>query len=255
MPKLLWGLLGIAALAYAAVCGLLYLRQQQLVYFSAFTRVPAAQTGFALPRGEVVLRGWVVNPGRPRAILYFGGNGESIQFNRETFERWLPGYTVYLVAYRGYGASDGKPSQQALFADALAIFDHAQAEHPHHPVSLIGRSLGGGVASYVAAKRRVGRVALVTPFDSLAGVAQAHYPWLPVRWLLRERYESTRYLDRYRGPLLVVRAENDEVVPSANTDRLIASLPELPRVVSIPDAGHNDLDEDAYGRALAAFFE
>jgi pimeloyl-ACP methyl ester carboxylesterase len=255
MPKLLWGLLGAIALVYAAVCGLLYLRQQQLVYFPAFTRVPEAQTSFALTRGEVVLRGWMVNPGRPRAILYFGGNGESIQFNRETFERWLPGHTVYLVAYRGYGASDGKPSQRALFADALALFDHVQAEHPQQPVSLLGRSLGSGVASYLAAQRRVGRVALVTPFDSLAGVAQAHYPWLPVHWLLRERYESTRYLAGHRGPLLVVRAGGDEVVPSANTDRLIASLPQPPRVVSIPNASHNDLDEDAYGRALAAFFE
>lgn len=255
MPKLLWGLLAVAALAYAGVCGLLYLRQQQLVYFPAFTRIPATQTGFALPRGEVVLRGWVVNPRRPRAIVYFGGNGESIQFNRGLFERWLPGHTVYLIAYRGYGASDGKPSQQALFADALAVFDHAQAAHPGHAVSLVGRSLGSGVASYVAAHRRVGRVALVTPFDSLAGVAQAHYPWLPVRWLLRERYESMRYLARHRGPVLVVRAGADEVVPPANTERLVASLPRPPHLVSIPGAGHNDLDEDAYGRALAAFFE
>lgn len=254
MPKLLWAPLAIAGLVYAGLCGLLYVQQRQLVYFPAFTRIPAAQTDFALRRGDVVLRGWVVNPGQPRAILYFGGNGESIELNRDTFERWLPGHTVYLVAYRGYGASDGKPSQRALTADALALFDHVQARHAA-PVSLIGRSLGSGVASHIAAHRAVERIALVTPFDSLAGVAQAHYPWLPVRWLLRERYDSVRHLAGYRGPVLVVRAGRDEVVPAPNTNRLVASLSPTPRVVAMPEAGHNTLDEEAYGRALATFFE
>ncbi|GAA4865952.1 alpha/beta hydrolase [Luteimonas vadosa] len=253
MPKLLW--LPLAFLvAYAAVCALLFFRQQQLIYFPASTRVPPGQTDFALPRGDVVLRGWVVRPGQARAIVYFGGNGESVQHNRALFERWLPGHTVYLVAYRGYGASDGMPSHQALRGDALPLFDHVQARHQRHPVSLVGRSLGGAIASHVASQRRIGGLVLVTPFDSLAAVAQSHYPWLPVRWLLRERHEPIRDLAVYHGPLLIVRAGKDEIVPPAHTDRLIEALPQQPQVIAIPEATHNALDEVAFGAALADFF-
>lgn len=256
IPRPVWIVLGVLALAYAGLCAWMYAMQRQRVYFPQFTRTDAAGTDFALAREDgVVLRGWVVNPGRARAVVYFGGNGESVQDNRALFERWLPDYSVYLVAYRGYGASDGAPSQPALLADALAVFDRVQRSHPGAPVSLVGRSLGSGVASYVASQRRVGRLALVTPFDRLGDVAQAHYPWLPVRWLLRERYDSVRLLAGYEGPLLIVRAGRDEVVPPANTQRLIDSLRKPPRVVMLPEAGHNSLDGDAYGRALARFFE
>lgn len=255
IPKAVWLPLGVLAFAYCGLCGLMYAKQRDLMYLPQHTRAEAATTDFAFDREGVVLRGWVVNPGQPRAIVYFGGNGESVQDNRGDFARWLPGHSVYLVAYRGYGASDGTPGEAALFDDALALFDHVQARHPQQPVSVIGRSLGSGVASHLASRRRIGRLALVTPFDSLAAVAQAHYPWLPVRWLLRDRYDSVRYLAGYRGPLLVVRAGRDEVVPPANTDRLLASLRRPPQVVTLPQAGHNALDPTAYGQALAAFFE
>ena len=270
IPRPVWIAFTIVALAYIGLCAWMYAAQRRLVYFPQFTRADAAATDFALEHDGVVLRGWVVNPGRPRAVVYFGGNGESVQDNRALFERWLPGHSVYLMAYRGYGASDGQPSQPSLLADALAVFDYVQRAHPGHPVSLVGRSLGSGVASHVASQRPIGRLALVTPFDSLAAVAQAHYPWLPVRWLLQERYDSVAELfpvveERaydsvaalagYRGPLLVVRAGRDEVVPPANTDRLVAALPRPPQVVAMPRAGHNALDEAAYGRALGRFFE
>lgn len=255
MPKAAWIVPGLLALGYAGICGLLYFRQQQLIYYPSFTRVAASATDFALQRGDVTLRGWVVNPGRHRAILYFGGNGESVEGNRAMFERWLPGHTAYLLAYRGYGASDGEPSEVALNADALALFDHVRTLHPGQPIAAVGRSLGSGVASYLAAERPVSRLVLVTPFDSLADLGQAHYRWLPVKWLLRDRYPSTAHLADYEGPVLVVRAGRDDIVPPANTDRLIASLPRKPNVSVQANAGHNSVDEDAYGRALAGFLD
>lgn len=255
MSKALLIALGLVALAYGAICGLLYLRQQQLIYYPGFTRVSPAQTNFSLQRGDVTLRGWIVNPGQPRAVLYFGGNGESIEGNVDLLQRALPGHTVYLLAYRGYGASDGEPSEAALTADALALFDHVQARHAGQPVSAIGRSLGSGVASHVAAHRTVAKLVLVTPFDSLANVGQAHYPWLPVQWLLRDRYPSTENLARYAGPILVVRAGLDEVVPASNTDALVASLKQPPVIALQPKAGHNTLDDAAYGAALSGFLD
>lgn len=128
------------------------------------------------------------------------------------------------------------------------------AQHPQAPIAVIGRSLGSGVASYVASRRLVERLALVTPFDSLAAVAQSHYPAFPVRWLMLDRYESTRYLPQYRGPLLVLRAGRDEVIPPANTDALLASLKNRPQVIDFPQADHNDISQDPrYAGALRDF--
>jgi pimeloyl-ACP methyl ester carboxylesterase len=252
---MLWIALPIA-LTYVAVCGLMYARQRDLVYYPQLTRVDAAQTDFALPVGEdVVLRGWVVNPGQPRALIYFGGNAESVEGNRDTFAHWFPGHTVYLVAYRGFGASDGSPSEQDLTADALALFDHVRKRHGKGQIDVIGRSLGSGVASFVAAQRPVRRLALVTPFDSLVDVGKQHYPWLPIDLISQDRYDSVAHLAHYQGPLLVVRAGHDEVVPPANTQRLITSLTRPVQVLEIPKADHSNVGADpAFARTLKGFF-
>lgn len=248
--------LALSALLYLALCTLLYAKQRALIYFPEETRVSAAQTDVSIDRGDVVLRGWVVNPGRPGAIVYFGGNGESVELNRGDFALHFPNCSTYLIAYRGYGASDGQPSQDALFADAVAIYDYVRQRHPEGPIAVIGRSLGSGVASYLASQRPVDRLVLVTPFDSLADVGQTHYPLFPVRWLVRDRYESFRYLPQYPGALMVIRAPNDAVIPAHHTDRLIAELPRKPEIVGFPQADHNNLSGDPrYWRSLSAFVQ
>ncbi|MCC4595980.1 lysophospholipase [Xanthomonas campestris pv. phormiicola] len=245
----------IAIAAYLVVCALLYLGQRELLYFPQATRVDAAQTDFTLQRSPTLrLRGWQVNPGRGKALLYFGGNAEDLRQTRAQLAPLLPDYSVYLLAYRGYGASDGAPSEAALIGDALALYDHVRAAQPQAEIAVLGRSLGSGVASQLAARRPLARLVLVTPFDSLATAAQAHYPWAPVRWLLRDRYDSVSALRAYRGPLLVLRAGRDQVVPASSTQRLLDSLAQTPTVVTMPRAGHDDISADPrYAQALRAF--
>lgn len=229
-------------LLYAGACWFLHARQRQMIYYGWTTIVDASQTDFTLERPGATLRGWALDPDAGTPILYFGGNAERIEGNREVFARMFPGRSVYLLAYRGYGASGGEPSQAALVDDAVALFDHVQARHPGQTVSVIGASLGSGVASQLAARRPVDRLALVTPFDSMVGAAKAHYPLFPVDWLLDERYESDRALAAYRRPVLIVHGGRDEVVPEANTLRLIAALPTKPTVLRIEGADHNNID-------------
>jgi pimeloyl-ACP methyl ester carboxylesterase len=253
-PLMLWIALPLT-FAYLGLCGLMYIRQRDLIYYPQLTRVEAAQTDFALQREDVILRGWVVNPGRTRALVYFGGNAESVQFNRDNFAHWFPQHTVYLVAYRGFGASDGAPTEEDLFADALALYDHVKREHPRAKVDVIGRSLGSGVASHLAANRPIRRLALITPYDTIADVGQVHYRWLPVSLLTRDRFDSIVYLPKYKGPLLVVRAGQDMVIPPANTQRLIDSLPRRPQVLELPAADHASVSLDpAYAKTLSTFF-
>lgn len=248
-------MLGLPAVVYAGICGLMYAKQRDLIYYGQHTRVDPATTDFVLEREGVHLRGWAVNPSAPRPLLYFGGNAERIEQRREQLARVFPDRSVYLLAYRGFGASDGQPSEAALFGDALSFYDRVRAAHPGQTIDVIGCSLGSGVASHVASQRPVARLALVTPFDSLASVAQSHYPLLPVGWLVRDRFESARWLAGYRGPTLVLRAGLDQVIPAGNTDRLIAALATPPRVVAFSQADHSSIGaEPAFEQALREFF-
>ncbi len=247
-------MLGLALAVYVAALLMLYAKQRSLVFYPQFTRNPSVPPEFRFDVEGAVLRGWVVNPGRDRALLYFGGNGEDVSRNRDDVQEWFPDHTVYLVSYRGYGHSSGQPSELALVADAIALFDFVAKTHRR--VDVVGRSLGSGVAAQVAASRPVGRLALITPFDSLLRVAQGHYPWVPMAWLLTDRFESWTKASQLTMPVLVVIAEQDDVIPPPHSDALIALLPKPPQVLRLPLAQHSTVQVyPEYDAALRQFFE
>jgi pimeloyl-ACP methyl ester carboxylesterase len=250
-------LLGVVALlvvvGYLAVCGALYASQRSLLYF------PQPRTG--LPTGEITLPGIAVavrasvrSRDGPQALLYFGGNGEDVSQTLPELARTFPDHAIYAMHYRGYGRSDGSPSEAALQGDALALYDLVSRSHAR--VSAIGRSLGSGIAIRVAGERPVSRLVLVTPYDSIAALASAQFRWLPVRWLLQDPYESVRVAPAITVPTTLVAAEHDEVIPRASTERLLAAFaPGVATMIVIPAAGHNDLSrQPAYGRALRTGF-
>jgi pimeloyl-ACP methyl ester carboxylesterase len=251
-----WRVLGvfIAALLclYAAVCAYLYAAQRHLIYLPESSRQAQQTPDFVMSRDGVVLRGWVVNPGQTKALLYFGGNAERIENLRGDFSRWFPDRTIYLLPYRGYGMSSGEPGETALISDALALYDNVAAHHTG--VAVIGRSLGSGIAVQLAARRPLERLALVTPFDSLLRVAQEAYPFMPVSLLLNDRYESWRFAGQVHCPVLVLRAGDDQLISAARTAHLVASFAAPPEELVMAGAGHNSIQEDpAYQRALRAF--
>ncbi|MDQ3056239.1 MAG: lysophospholipase [Pseudomonadota bacterium] len=252
--KMILTLFAMAVIAYAGICAWMYAKQRDLMYFPQTTIANAKDTDFGIARNGVMLNGWLVNIGQPGAVIYFGGNAERIEDMRDEFAQWFPQSSVYLVPYRGYGASEGTPSEEALLSDALAVFDQVKARQQGSPITVIGRSLGSAVASHVASQRPVAKLVLITPFDSMASVAQSHYPWLPIRWLMQDRYETAQNLKKYDGPVLVVRAGKDEVIPASSTDRLIAALAKKPQVLNLAYATHNSIDGDpAFGKTLSAF--
>ena len=226
---------------------------RELIYPRRGTRVPVDHAMHELDVGEAVLRGWVVNPGRARVLLYFGGNGEGLDPWRQVMARQFPDHTTYLMAYRGYGASDGQPSQRDLSADAVALVDHVTERHNGARIDVIGRSLGSGVAVHVATQRTVEHLVLVTPFDSLAATASDLFPGLPVARLIEDHWDSAAVAAHVRAPTLVVRAGRDAIVRPERTDVLIRALSGS-AVVSFPDADHNDVSDDlGYWTAIASF--
>lgn len=236
---------------YLLAAGYLYTAQRRLMYFPAAAEATTAQP-MSFPMPGLTLRGWVVNPGKPHAVLYFGGNGERVESHADFFARALPDHSVYLLAYRGYSGNPGQPSEAMLFSDALAEFDAIADKHGS--VDVIGRSLGSGVASFVASRRPVHRLVLVTPFDSAANVAQSRYPMFPITLLLKDKYESWRRAPRITARTLLLVAGRDEVIPRANTNFLVSQFPEPPEVLEFPDAGHNTISADGnYAARIAGF--
>jgi pimeloyl-ACP methyl ester carboxylesterase len=252
--RVLLVLASMALLLYAGLCVSLALGQRREVYHPEATWPVRQPPDFELAREGARLRGWVVNPGQAKALLYFGGNGERIEDVREDLAHWLPDRTVYLLAYRGYAASEGEPSEAALIGDAIALFDKVAPQHT--AVAVLGRSLGSGVAVQLASRRPVERLVLVTPFDSLVRVAGGYFPWMPVDLLMRERFESWRYVAGIRCPVLVIRAGQDEVIPAARTAELIRAFPKRPAEQVVADAGHNTIQDYAdYRVSLSRFLK
>jgi pimeloyl-ACP methyl ester carboxylesterase len=251
-----WGAtLAIILCLYGAVCAFLFLIQRSFIYYPTPESRAAGARDLRLGSGGETLQVWQLNPGQRDAILYFGGNAEDVALNIPDFSRALPQYTVYLVNYRGYGASTGQPSEAALFTDAEAVYDHVEGQHRR--VHAMGRSLGSGVAVHLASRRDIHRLVLVTPYDSIANVAAAAMPLIPVRWLLRDRFNSAGAAPALDNPSLVLMAERDRVIPRRHSEKLVAALdPRIVTAVVVPGADHNTIGlMKSYWDHLAAFLE
>ncbi|WP_201800002.1 alpha/beta hydrolase [Andreprevotia sp. IGB-42] len=241
----------LLAVSYAVICTLMYLLQRRLIYFPQPAAIATPANSQALKLGEVTLQISVQqNPGR-QAVLYFGGNAEDVSQTLAPLSVAFPGRALYLPHYRGYGGSAGNPSEAALVSDGLKLFDWVHRQHPD--ITLIGRSLGSGVAIQVAAQRPASKLVLVTPYDSIQRMAQQQFPWLPVSLLLADKYESWRYVAALKMPTMLIMAGDDRVIPQAHTLALWQQFPAGQATLhTLAGIGHNDIgDAPAYLRLLA----
>ncbi len=236
-----------------AVPLVVYFAQDALIFF----RQPLAESRrVALARQADVAEVWLTAAdgarvhawhlkSGPSLVLYFGGNAEEVSWMLEAARAGAPGVSWLLLDYRGYGRSEGSPSQKALTADALALYDHAAKLPGVDPqrVYAFGRSLGSGVAVALAAQRPLKGVILSTPYDSLLAVAKRHYWYLPVRWMLKHPFDSMALAPRLDTPLLCLIAERDEVIPSEHAERLYEAWKGPKRRVFLAGATHNTTDE------------
>ena len=177
-------------------------------------------------------------------VLYFGGNAEEVSWMLEQVGN-APSVGWLITAYRGYGASEGQPSERALIADALLWYEYARKLPgvDTRRIYAFGRSLGSGVAVPLAAGSKLAGVILVTPPDSLTALAQHYYPFLPVRWILRHPFDSLALAPRIDVPLLCFIAARDEVVPPVHSERLFEAWGGPKLRVLLEGATHNTTDE------------
>jgi fermentation-respiration switch protein FrsA (DUF1100 family) len=237
----------IVTLVASGLIALMWSQQRRLIYFPSPGPVPSAAS--VLPTGKDVvldtedglrLGAWYFPAGRTAVLVCNGNAGDrSIRVELAAALNRL-GHSVLLFDYRGFGGNPGRPTEDGLAADARAAEAWLRAQPDIDRIVYFGESLGAAVAVGLAVQRPPASLVLRSPFTSLADVGAVHYPWLPVRRLLLDRYPSIDRIASVRASLLVIAGDRDDIVPAVLSKRLYDAAPDPKRYVVIPGVGHND---------------
>ena len=247
----------ILLLCYMFLCLVIFIFQGKVIFFAR--KFNENSPSISAHKHEEItievdgfkLHGWLLNPGNDKLIIYYGGSAEEVS-GRVSELALIKNCTSLVLNYRGYGKSEGSPTEKALFDDALKVFDKitAQLNIPPEKVILLGWSLGTGVAVHVASRRNVSKVILTTPFDSIINVFKKYVPILPLRLLIRHPFDSVFIADKIKAPVLMFLAENDKTIPFQSSINLANHITAPLNIITIKDAGHNDIH--CYGQYYSA---
>ena len=269
LPRRLWRRVRPFVFGYVVICMIMAALETSIVYPRPRTTSPAAWTPSETAQTDVFfeaadgtkLHGWFFAHDQPRhALVYCHGNGEDITNNGAymAYLRSLLDASVFLFDYRGYGKSEGSPHEAGIILDGLAAqrWLAEKLEMETSDVVLMGRSLGGGVAVAMAEQQGARALVLQNTFANMSDVAADKFPWLPVRWIMRNRYPSDERILRCDCPLLQIHGTADEVVPYANGQKLYSLTPcEHKRWIENAGGTHNEPLPESYFQSLVEFLD
>jgi pimeloyl-ACP methyl ester carboxylesterase len=254
---------GFVAVLVLAICALLYFQQDSILFYPVKTDAGTVERWkdqrVEIPSDDGPIEGWWLDKPESTSqtvVLYFGGNAEEVLSSAVDSLAHLDVRRMLVTNYRGYGRTPGRPGQDALFSDALTVYDYAikRLEVASGNVVVVGRSLGSGVATYVAAHRPVRGVVLITPYDSIKDVAQGLYPLLPVGMLIEHPFRSDLLAPKLQTPVLMLAAAHDSVIPARHAQRLFDAWAGPKQIHILSGVGHNDITDAAqYYPLLNAF--
>ena len=248
---LIWIVVAVVIIAALAGAFRLFTLERYFVYFPS-REVTADPSAYGMAFEDVTIsasdgtsiHGWFI-PGRTDVtMLWFHGNAGNIANRLDNLRKLhdAVGANVFIIDYRGYGRSDGSPSENGTYLDAAAALDYLVSRPDVRPDRIVyfGRSLGAAVAVELAMHRAPYGLALETPFPSIRSMAREAYPFLPLGPLLTMRYDTTSKLGRVTSPVLVMHGDSDTIVPIALGRRVFEAANEPKEFYVIPGAGHND---------------
>lgn len=229
------------ATIYMLALAYLYFWQDKLIfkniYANSYMPQRAKLIEFTTSDGLKLEGGYLEHKKGLPLVLYFGGNAANVLYFLDDTASKIKGYNFIAFNYPGYANSEGKPSEEKILKYALEI---AKKYKPQH---IIGRSLGTAVASYVASKIEIDRLLLITPFDSIADVAQSKYPIFPIKLLVKHKFNELEWLKNSKAKLInAIFVKNDEVIPLKNIEHLKNSV-KFNKTLTI-DSSHNYIYED-----------
>jgi len=259
-----WRIVRLLLIAYLVILVLMMFMENSLLYFP--TKFPDGdwqppglhfEDAWLRAADGTKLHGWFVPHDQPRAVALFAhGNGGNLTHRSDLLrELHDMGVAVLAFDYRGYGRSEGSPNESGVLADARAARSWLakRAGIPESQLVLMGESLGGAVVVLLAGEAPARGLVVESSFSSAPDVAAYHYPWLPVKLLMRTQLNAAEAIRRYQGPVLIVHGDADTIVPIRFGQRLFEAANEPKRFVTIPGADHNDPRRPQFYRALDDF--
>lgn len=245
----------IALALYLALAGALFIFQRSFLYFpdrSAPVLSEAELPGLLEVRTEsepgLTLAHWYLPPADPEGpvvVIWHGNAGHRGHRVHKFRALAAEGLGLFFAEYRGYGGNPGSPTEAGLTRDAEAVMGFLAAQGiPGERIILYGESLGSGVAVKMARAHKTAGLVLEAPYTSIAEVAQAHYWFLPARWLVSDKWDSARRIGGLTAPLLILHGARDETIPVRFGRRLFEQAPEPKELLIRPTARHNDLLAD-----------
>jgi hypothetical protein len=257
------------AIGYAVLAVMLFFYQPNLLYFPNMPnrQIQATPEVIGLDYEQLTLAtaddeqldAWFIPADPARGtLLFFHGNAGNLSHRLDSIRLFNElGLSVLIFDYRGYGQSTGKPTEKGTYRDADAAWQYLVEQRgiPPEEIILFGRSLGASIAADLATRQTAAGVILESAFTSVPDIAAQLYPWLPVRWLSRYRYNTRKNLADIHSPVLVVHSRNDEIIPYSNGERLYEAANE-PKLFLELRGGHNDgfmVSGDSYIKGLEVF--
>lgn len=242
----------VALLAFGGMLGSMLMFEHGYIYFPEpeIVQTPAdAGLDFEEKRFRTEdglwLHGWYMPAAGSRLVLlHFHGNAGNISHRLSLYRQWHDlGLSIFAFDYRGYGRSEGKPSEEGFYHDARAAWQVLEGINGFSVdrTLITGRSLGAAVAARLASEVDAAGLVLETPFTSIPDMASYHYPWLPLRWLARSRFDTEEMITDVQMPLLLISAGDDRIVPAGMAERILAAA-NAPKSHIRLSGGHNDFD-------------
>ena len=248
------------------VLSLLYVFQEKMVFFPGKRIVDTPETiglhyedVYLATDDDLRLHGWYIPHADAQAtVLFFHGNAGNISHRLDSISIFHElGLSVFIIDYRGYGRSDGRPSEPGTYQDALAAWNYLVDERRLRPDEIIifGRSLGGGVGAQLAATVTPAAVILESTFTSIKELGKYYYPYLPVSRIVRIHYPVDEYIASFKCPVMVIHSDEDDVVPVQHGQRLFEHAPE-PKMFLPISGDHNTgflLSREVYVEGMKRF--
>ncbi len=251
------------AVVYVAMVAALFLFQRKLQYFPDARTIEPAAVGLADAQvialetadGERLIAWYVPARDQRRTFVYFHGNAGSIAYRAERAKAAMArGFGVLLLSYRGYGGSTGKPSELGLLEDARTVTAYLKAQGLRaNQLVYFGESLGSGVAVQLAIEEPPAAIILEAPFTSAAEVGARAYWWVPVRTLLKDKYDSLSRIGALKAPLLVIHGTADNVVPFELGRALFNAAPQPKQMIEIEGGAHSVEFDDTLWSKITSF--
>ena len=250
--------------SYITLIGIAYIFQRKLMYFPLKTH-PSLESLERLytevhtqTKGQLKLTHWYAKQGQPY-IVVFHGNGGNIEGRGYRFKFLVDqGYSVLLVGYRGYGSNPGQPTEQNLISDSALVLEwlFKQEGISAEEVVLFGESLGSGVAIALASQYPVKALIFDGTYSSAVEVGQSAYPFLPVRWLLKDTWDSQSRIQKVKSPLLFIHSKKDSVVPFRFAHKLFQVANEPKKYIWLDGSDHNsNLEIESVRKSIIDFLQ